>query len=202
MAELLAVVASGISVAQLAGQIASSVLKLKSYLDQIKEAPEDIRNLIEEIEVVLLLLTEVEQDQAQQPTLVRRPVPALRCLDNCKKAVESLRSGVDELGADIEGAKFPKKNNRWASVKMVWKRERIEKYRSNLATALSLLNLAYQVHNRYVASVLRSTLPSSYFESVNLTLIPSGQLSYPGPTRYYNVQNRAAHAVGMSKLTK
>lgn len=47
MAEVLGVLASGISVGTLAAQIVNSVTKLKSYWDEIKEAPEDIKLLIE-----------------------------------------------------------------------------------------------------------------------------------------------------------
>ena len=42
MAELVGVVASGISIATLAAQIASSIVKLKSYWNELQDAPEDI----------------------------------------------------------------------------------------------------------------------------------------------------------------
>jgi hypothetical protein len=44
MAELIGVVASGISIAQLTGQIANSLVKLRGYWDQVKDAPDEIWN--------------------------------------------------------------------------------------------------------------------------------------------------------------
>ena len=62
MAERVGVIASGISIAALAAQIANSVTKLKSYWDEVKEAPEDIQTLVEEIEALQLLLLDIIED--------------------------------------------------------------------------------------------------------------------------------------------
>ena len=64
MTEVLGVVASGVSVALLVVQIASSVLKLKSYLEQARYAPDDIRSVVDEIEELQFLLADMERDQA------------------------------------------------------------------------------------------------------------------------------------------
>jgi hypothetical protein len=53
---------------------------------------------------------------------------------------------VDELAAEFENAKPMKR--RWTAVKTISKRERIEKYKSNLATASMQLLLAYQLYIR------------------------------------------------------
>jgi hypothetical protein len=86
MAEILSVIASGISVAQRAVQFTSSVIKLKAYIDAIKDAPEDIRALVEEIEGFKSLLEEVELAQAHQ-VAVWGSKSTMRSLAQCKRAV-------------------------------------------------------------------------------------------------------------------
>jgi hypothetical protein len=65
MAEVLGKVASGISVAQLAGQITSSIIKLKNYWNQIQNAPSDINRLLREIESLNLILCHIQDDRAR-----------------------------------------------------------------------------------------------------------------------------------------
>jgi hypothetical protein len=62
MAEVLGVVASGIAVAQIAGQITGSIVKLKSYWDQIEKAPAEINHLLREIESLNLILQHMQED--------------------------------------------------------------------------------------------------------------------------------------------
>ena len=70
-------------------------MKLKSYLDQIKDAPEDIRILVESIELLQLSLAEIECDQARQQTVLLGTNSTLRSLDYCRRGVERLRRVVD-----------------------------------------------------------------------------------------------------------
>jgi hypothetical protein len=67
MAELVGVVASGISIGALAAQIAVSISKLKSYWNEIQEAPDDIASLIEAISDLHMLLADIEDDQRWNP---------------------------------------------------------------------------------------------------------------------------------------
>lgn len=62
MAEVIGVVASGVSLAQLAGNITSCLIKLKNYWDQVKEAPEEIEYLLREIESFNLILSHIQND--------------------------------------------------------------------------------------------------------------------------------------------
>jgi hypothetical protein len=95
------------------------------------------------IEELQFLLADIEHDQAQQPTILQETRPALRCLDHRKRGAERLRGGVEELRADFEYAKSPKKE--WAATKILWKRDRTEKHILNLAAAVRQLSLSYQI---------------------------------------------------------
>ena len=145
MAEVLGIVASIASFSQIAGQIASSVVRLKSYLDQVKDAPEDIRTLVDEIEDLRILLSEVEEDRVRNPcsAMLLDTNSASRCLDSCKRGAERLRRVVDEMAVDFQGSKPIKR--KWAAAKIIWKRDRAEKYRTGLANAVRLLTLSLNV---------------------------------------------------------
>lgn len=148
MAEVLGVIASGVSIGALAGQIALSIARLKTYLDQVRDAPEDIKILIDEIESLHLLLSDIEDEQSRNPSsaiLVEKNSP-LRCLDHCKRGVERLQRVADEMAVDFDGLKPMKR--KLVSAKIIWKRDRIEKYRAELASAIRLLTLSCQIHTR------------------------------------------------------
>ena len=122
MAELVGVVASGISIATLAAQIASSVIKLKGYWSELKEAPEDIRLLIEEVEDVQLVLADIEEDRRCNPIsqTASGSISASRCLERCKKGADLLKNLADELGAEITSSS--KRKKAWASAKVILKK--------------------------------------------------------------------------------
>lgn len=65
MAEIFGLVAGGVSIGALAWQIASSVVKLKSFLDQVRDLPEDIALLVDEIDDLYSLLSDIEADQCR-----------------------------------------------------------------------------------------------------------------------------------------
>lgn len=148
MAEIFGVVASGLSLGALAGQVASSILKVKAYLDQFKDAPEDIKTLVDEIDDLYLVLSAIEEDQSSNPYLAGRPddVAASRCLDHCKSRVERLRRIVEEIGDDLEDLKPMKR--KWKAAKLIWKQDRVERYRREVASAAKILTLSYQIYTK------------------------------------------------------
>lgn len=150
MAEVLGIVASGISVGTLAAQIVNSVTKLKSYWNEIKEAPEDIKLLMEEIEDLQLLLTEMEQDRSRNPMsgTILEPSSASKCLSLCKRGAATLKQLADDLGADIDASSRLKR--KWTSAKVVLKKDKIVKYQSRLGSAIRLLSLSHQCYTTWV----------------------------------------------------
>ena len=145
MAEALGVVASGIAVGQLAGQITSSVIKLKGYWDQVKEAPEQIRQLLLEIDSLNLILRHIKDDLS-----IRDPTSGSICVDQslklCKEGADELSNLVDELAEKIEGKSGWRKKARAA--KVVLKKEDIKRLKRRMKNAVRLLSLAYQCHTK------------------------------------------------------
>jgi hypothetical protein len=133
MAEL-GIVASGMGIASLAIQVGDCIVRLKGFWDAIKDAPEEIKHLIEEIETLSLVLSEIETglDFGQESTA--------RCLLFCQKAAKILSDVVTDFEAEI------KKRRRIGCVKAVLRRDAIEKLRERLMTAQSMLMLSNQVY--------------------------------------------------------
>ncbi len=151
MAEVVVgVIASGISIGTLAAQITSSIIKLKSYWDQVQDAPEDMLDLIEELEDLNQLLIDIEEDQRQNPmsNLILDPSSSSRCLQHCKRGATRLKELTDSLSEDMKGNSRSKR--KWASVKLVLKKDKTDRYRMKLQRVISLLNLSHQIYTRSV----------------------------------------------------
>jgi len=61
MAEVLGIITSGMEIRQLGGSVDSSIIKLKEYSDQVKDAPGEIRQLLLEIDSLNLILSHIER---------------------------------------------------------------------------------------------------------------------------------------------
>ena len=159
MAELVGVIASGISIGTLVAQITSSLIKLKSYWDQLPDAPRDIKDLIDELELITSLIADMEDDQRRNPLsstiLTSSPNSISKCLQSCKQGADSLRDLTHSIHADLEAS--GRRRKKWGSVKVILKRDRIDKYQTKLERAIRLLSLSHQMYTRYVFTFLRDT---------------------------------------------
>ena len=144
MAEVIGIVASGISVAGLAAQVASSILKLKGYWNQIKEIPDDIQGHLLELELLTPILQHIQNDQAQQfvPRLAFENDSLSQALNHCKDSVEELESFLREMSEKTEGKVKWRKN--MGSAKVVLKKKTLEKLDRKMKNAVDLLKFAYQ----------------------------------------------------------
>ena len=169
MAEVIGVVASGISIATLAAQIAGSIVKLKSYWNEVKDAPEDIWLLMEELEGFKTLFSiiqgNLQRDSISNTTAAS--ISASECLDNCQKGAKRLQKLTNDLYTDINASRGTKL--RWVSAKVVMKKDKIKRYKSRLKSSIGLLSLSYQSYNTWAPSSLvnffvTSSVPDSTFK--------------------------------------
>lgn len=153
MAEVLGVVASGIAVTQLAGQIAGSIIKLKGYWSQVKEAPAEINHLIREIDSLNLMLQHMQDDRTQQfpQKLSAHNICIEKSLELCRECAMELSGLVNELAMKLQG------KNGWrrkvGSAKVMLSGDDIKVLKRRLKGAIRLLSLSYQFHTRQVASM-------------------------------------------------
>lgn len=148
MAEAVGVVASSVAIGTFAAQITSSIVKLKSYWDQVHDAPEDIRDLMERVDNLNHVLADIEDDQRRTPVLsgVLGRASLSNCLQHCQKAADGLKKLIEELRTDLEsGNKLRRKRG---SLKVVLKKVKIERYRAKMEWAISLLGLSNDLYTR------------------------------------------------------
>ena len=148
MAEAIGVVASGIAIGSLAASITSSIVKLKSYWDQIQNAPEDIHDLIEELEVLSHLLADIADDQEENSmsSLIFDSTAISRCLQHCQKGADRLKELTDNLSTELDALTRTKR--KWASAKVVLKNGQMDKCKKKMEGAIRLLSLSYQMYTK------------------------------------------------------
>jgi len=146
MAEVvLGAVASGITVGALVAQVTCSVVKLKSYWDQVQNAPREIQDLLEEVEILRHVLAATEDNQRRKVALMSAPPHILMCLRHCKEEVVRLQDLTDTLNIHLNAKSTVKR--KWASTKVVVKKEMLERCRMSLGRAISLLCLSQQAYS-------------------------------------------------------
>lgn len=144
MAETLGVAASGITVAQISMQVGGTVLKLKKLWDEIKAVPDDIADLMEQIECLSPILCETENgfNQSGLPPISWDELASRPTSMYCRKALQNLTVMVDELSYQINSAK--KRHRKIAAVKVVLKKDLLRKLERRLESAVRMLTLAQQ----------------------------------------------------------
>ncbi|KAH7312888.1 hypothetical protein BKA65DRAFT_558103 [Rhexocercosporidium sp. MPI-PUGE-AT-0058] len=97
-------IAGGIGVFTSSVQLLDSIIKLKSFIDEFREAPNEIRSMIEEIELMGMLLAEYDsKTQVAYPKQQScQPSPL-----SLGKLESSLKEGsVDKLQERLKSADF------------------------------------------------------------------------------------------------
>ena len=150
------IVASSITIGALAASIAKSVVKLKACWDAIQNASEDVHFLVKRVELLSLVLRDIQDDQTQNPvsSMLLDGSTVSTCLEICKAAADRLGQLADNMATSIESSHQLKK--KCASVRVVVKKNRIEKFEVELQSCISLLQLS---HETYTRSVPRFRIP-------------------------------------------
>ncbi|KAH8199225.1 hypothetical protein TruAng_006631 [Truncatella angustata] len=152
MADVLSVIASGVAVAQLAGTAGGAVLKLKRLWDQVKDVPETIRDLMEQIDCLDPALWQAEQQFAQNelPQLLWNDEAAVRSVTYCRKALGKLTELVNDLDVQINTSRRVSK--KVARIKVALKKDELNKLERRLDNAVRMLQAAQQ---GYIITLLK-----------------------------------------------
>jgi hypothetical protein len=144
MAEVLAVAASGIAVAQVAAQVGKSIFKLKQLWDELQDVPSSMGDLLDQIDCLDPALWEAENtfSQARLPAAFWNDSLGNRSTAYCRKALSSLTELVDELALQVNRPGKLKK--KLGSAKVVLKREQLKTLERRLQNAVRMLTLAQQ----------------------------------------------------------
>lgn len=151
MAEVFGVVSGDLGVVSLVIQIADSIKQLKDFCDLVKEAPDEVRLALGEVEVLSLVLQDIEQSMHDQSTCVPAIEAAVRkSLHLCRVSNDALMSVAKGLNGDIAGGK------RWSSFKAALKKDSLMKFRARLEGAKMTLMLANQCYYQLVRCHIRT----------------------------------------------
>jgi len=141
MAEVIGIVASGIAIGQATAGITSSLLKLKSLWNELRDVPEDLQHLAQELEIVYLVLAKNEDLGIldSHSNALRSLQLAIQLANDGAKELKTL---VDDLQAQL------RPNQRWKgnilAAKCVLKRDQISRLKSRMERSIRPLTLANQ----------------------------------------------------------
>lgn len=146
MAEVLGLIGSGITVAQLAGQVAGRVIELKSLWNLVKDVPSDVKDHLVQVESINLILSHIQHDHGPEtrPGKESDNIYIQRSLHLCKEGADKLGAAVSDLSDKIRG------KTGWrlkiGSMKIVLKKDDLQRLREKMKSAIDLLSFAYQCH--------------------------------------------------------
>jgi hypothetical protein len=149
MAEVLGIVASGISVAQIAGQLLACVKTLRSFSRAVRDLPEDLSRIFNELEIlgeVFYQLDALNDDSSS--TGGSRLLEA--SLVQCGAASATLEAVATR--ANVSFKEGHSKSRPWKFIKALLKKDELEELKSRLESAKSLLHLAMTCYSLWVYS--------------------------------------------------
>jgi hypothetical protein len=136
MAEVLGIVASGISVAQIAGQLLGCIQQLRTLCRALRDTPGELREILDELEIlgeVFYSLGALETDSSQPGHAALRA-----SLTHCRTAASKLQVVVTRSSRALHGERIKP----WHLMKAVLKREDIKDMKGQLEATKSSLHLA------------------------------------------------------------
>lgn len=150
MAEAFGIAAGTITIGGLTRRLVTSVSSLKRLWNEVKGAPETVKDLIENLELVnaVLSVTEMEFSRLDSPALNER-IRKLS-MDHCHRAVRELELLVEEMHGKLKSARKLKRN--FAKLKVPIKKQSIRSYQEKLQHALQILLVSQQNHLMYVCA--------------------------------------------------
>ncbi|KAF2174532.1 hypothetical protein K469DRAFT_707637 [Zopfia rhizophila CBS 207.26] len=150
MAETLGVVAGGVAVIQIVSQVSSGILKLRALLEEIKNVPPMLARLIDGLEILVPLLTEVEAIQANFPPGDLGDATLKLCIQHCRRSSQAIADMAISLSQEINSTRRVRRLS--ASLKVILNKDTLARLERELAGAMQLLMLAQQ---SYMTAVFR-----------------------------------------------
>jgi hypothetical protein len=150
MAELIGIVSGAITFATVVAQISKSIIQIKDCWGQIRDAPEEMQEIIAELEIYDLILRENEQILSSCPlaNFIEMNGHSFRSLEVCKKAAENLQIISKDLANDLRPSGRLRRS--YSSFKIVLQKSKVEKYKARLSNSIRLLSLSQQCYSMYV----------------------------------------------------
>ncbi|KAI0528511.1 hypothetical protein GGR58DRAFT_495734 [Xylaria digitata] len=140
MAELLGVVASGITLAQVVREIIGTYLKIKHLMNDYDEMPAKIESLLIRVEYLAPLVSTTSANNDTLPLEASLNGALHNATTHLRMALDQLKSMTETLSSQIEASRGIKR--KFKLVKTLWKGDQVTRCERNLETAVQFLTLA------------------------------------------------------------
>lgn len=145
MAEIIGAVASGVSIAHLAGTIISVASKTRTLIQQIQGVPEAIQLRLEQLNLITTTLEVLEDDHTDS---TRDCFPALQKAKlHCHDCLVELQDILQDLSQKIQVSKGIRK--KIALSQVVLKKEVLDTIERRLSHSVEILTIAHQIYTMY-----------------------------------------------------
>ena len=153
MAEVIGVVSGAITFATVLAQITQAVIKLKDFRDQFKDAPEDLKWVVRELEVFQNTMAgmETQLSNSTSAALPQTNYSAHQSLELCKEAADNLSVASQNFFNGLPSSGRFKKST--ATMRLVMNRGSIDRQMGRLQRAIRLLGVAQQCYTMFVSSI-------------------------------------------------
>jgi hypothetical protein len=129
-------IASAMGIASFGITLLDGIKKAKEFWDAMKEAPDDMKYALKELDALKLVLEDIRMHDTDPAPIA--PMAASQCLTLCREGVEMLEKLVQDLNSVVD------KRRRFGSAKVVLKKETIKKLQDRLSRAQRMLLLCRQ----------------------------------------------------------
>lgn len=153
MAEVFGIAGGAIGAISLSIQLAESLQKVKSFYAAAKNAPTQIEELIEEIEIMQDILSDLEP--GSRSANIASSANMRRCMKVAQRATKSFVAFSGQLQTRIKKSKFR------GGVKFALSRDDIKEMLDRLERTKSSLNLAYSLYQQATAEDRHAALVSA-----------------------------------------
>jgi prenyltransferase beta subunit len=149
MAEVLGIVASGISVAQIAGQLLACVKTLRSLSRAVRDLPDDLCRILDEAEILGRMFYQLEALNKCSPSPGGSNILEAS-LAHCAGVAATLEALATRANVSFKGGNS--KSRPWEFIKALLKKDELEELKNRLESAKSLLHLAVTCYSLWVYS--------------------------------------------------
>lgn len=162
MAEVFGIAGGAIGAISLSIQLAESLQKVKGFYAAVKNAPTQIEELIEEIEIMQDILSDLES--GSQSANMASSANMQRCMKVAQRATKSFVAFSGQLQTRIKKSKFR------GGMKFALSRDDIKEMLDQLERTKSSLNLAYSLYQQATAEDRHAALVSAVLSTQDVAV--------------------------------
>ncbi|KAF2094941.1 hypothetical protein NA57DRAFT_60343 [Rhizodiscina lignyota] len=142
MAEVLATASAVVGVAAAAGQLIDGIAKLKAFCAQIRDIPNDIQNIVDDLSTLTDVLDFVQAEMGQASYFPSNPGATAKVLSNLQQSSQQVQEVLKQMQAQVGKKKY------WGRVKAVEMKRKLDKAALRLQNVQNMLLVSLTIDNR------------------------------------------------------